>query len=160
MNIFVTSADPVACASYLDDKRVVKMILESCQLLCTTLNLKGIDSPYKSTHVNHPCSIWTRNSRQNYEWLLSHMEALCNEYTFRYNKTHKCNSYLGMLYDNREVLNASGLSEFVNCTPYKDMQVFEAYKKTLTEKWTNDKRPPTWNRSRACTWFSSLEMNL
>ena len=35
MNIFVLDRDPIQAAKYMCDKHVVKMILESCQLLST-----------------------------------------------------------------------------------------------------------------------------
>lgn len=94
------------------DKHVVKMILESAQLLSTAHRvLDGIESVgksptgrkqktwtlgdarenvlYKSTHVNHPSAVWTRKSVENYNWLVEHFYALGDEYTYRYGKTHK-----------------------------------------------------------------------
>ena len=75
MNIFVTHLDPVKCAQNLDDKRVIKMILESAQMLSTSINVSGGKGPYKTTHVNHPCSVWVRSSNANYYWLLNHFQA-------------------------------------------------------------------------------------
>ena len=66
MNIFATNSDPALAAKFLDDKRVVKMCLESAQLLCTAVIECGGEAPYKSIHKNHPCSIWVRKSRSNY----------------------------------------------------------------------------------------------
>ena len=45
--------------------------------------------PWGLTHVNHPCTIWTRQSLENYSWHLELMSCLLWEYTRRYNKTHK-----------------------------------------------------------------------
>ena len=87
MNIFVLDYDPVKAAKMQCDKHVVKMSLETAQLLCSAFP-KG-KAPYKQTHVNHPCSIWCRNSKANYLWLITHGIALCDEYQFRYNKVHK-----------------------------------------------------------------------
>ena len=61
------------------------MILETAQLLCGPIE----NAPYKRTHFNHPCAIWTRKSAGNYKWLLKHGVALCEEYTHRYGKIHK-----------------------------------------------------------------------
>lgn len=99
MNIFVTSLDPVACAQALDDRRLVKMVLETAQLLSTVHRWYGTaikDDVYKATHVNHPCSVWLRLSRGNYDWLLRHFQALLEEYTYRYNKKHSCQLMLPM----------------------------------------------------------------
>lgn len=92
MNIFVLSNDPIQAAQMQCNKHVVKMILESAQLLCTAHAQD--DVPYKHTHFNHPCAKWVRESRANYDWLLSHALALCEEYTYRYNKEHKTQAVL------------------------------------------------------------------
>lgn len=91
LNIFVLSHDPVEAARQQADKHVVKMVLETAQLLCTAHRvIDGVDDSilYKQTHANHPCAIWVRESRSNYDWLYAHFEALANEYTFRYGKAH------------------------------------------------------------------------
>jgi hypothetical protein len=101
MNIFYLSEDPVKAASFFYNRHVVKMILESAQLLCTAhLISDGPDAnvPYKATHKNHPSAIWARESVSNYIWLYDHMIALGNEYTRRYGKKHltilKCSGVL------------------------------------------------------------------
>ena len=52
------------------------------------------DIMYKSTHVNHPCSVWVRQCKANYIWLYGLFVNLCEEYTYRYNKIHLCESKL------------------------------------------------------------------
>jgi len=101
MNIFYLSEDPNQAAKYMYNKHVVKMILESAQLLCTAHIIsdgEAADVPYKATHKNHPSAIWTRESVSNYIWLYDHMIALGNEYTRRYGKKHltilKCSGAL------------------------------------------------------------------
>ena len=91
MNIFVLDKSPQQSAKWHCDRHVVKMILESAQLLCSVYHLKHSidDIPYKLTHKNHPCSIWARESKQNFQWLLDLSYALCREYTMRYGKIHK-----------------------------------------------------------------------
>ena len=89
MNIFYLDRDPYKAASYVYDKHKVKMILESAQMLCTAHRYYGNeDVPYKTAHLNHPSSIWCRQSIPNYMWLYNHMLALGKEYTKRYNRTH------------------------------------------------------------------------
>ncbi len=144
MNIFVTNPDPIKSAEYLDDKRVIKMILESAQLMCTAARSFGIEAVYRSTHLNHPCSIWVRTSRENYAWLLEHFKALCNEYTKRYGKVHKCMEYLPLFEQYQQVIPSDKLTPFVNCTNFKHIDdVCAAYKLCLDEKWKNDKKTPT-----------------
>jgi len=101
MNIFYLSTDPEKAAQMMYSKHVVKMILESAQLLCTAHVISDgekADVPYKVTHKNHPSAIWARESTSNYKWLYNHMLALGEEYTRRYGKTHltiiKCKGVL------------------------------------------------------------------
>ena len=104
MNIFYLHRDPVKAAQYQYNKHVVKMILESAQMLCTAHHeIMGDDAhvPYKRAHVNHPSTIWCRSSAENYTWLYDHFCALSAEYTKRYGKVHlsytKCDPYLKYL---------------------------------------------------------------
>ena len=113
MNIFYIHEDPIIAAKMMTNKHVVKMIIESAQLLstahrvldgyldskisssgkrivkCWKLNSNLDNILYSSTHYNHPSSIWARKSEENYIWLYNHFLALGNEYTYRYNKIHK-----------------------------------------------------------------------
>lgn len=143
MNIFATTDCPLASAQYLDDKRVVKMILESAQLMCTALVSVGVAAPYRPTHVGHPCTVWTAASQGNYRWLYEHFLALCGEYEARYNKLHACEMYSDFFAAEQDALPAGGLTPFKNCTPYKLLPVHEAYVLTLADKWALDKRVPT-----------------
>ena len=123
MNIFMLDECPVQSAQSMVDKHVVKMILESAQLLSTahrvldgapvevTLEKDGKrrkktvwilgdqrnDVLYNATHINHPSAIWARQSISNYSWLVDHLFALSDEYTHRYNKRHATMSKLGYL---------------------------------------------------------------
>ena len=91
MNIFVLDTDPKKCAQYHVDKHVVKMILETAQLLCGCHHVteSQYEIPYKLSHKNHPCSIWVRQCIENYIWLCDLGLELCAEYTYRYGKRHK-----------------------------------------------------------------------
>ena len=102
MNIFVTDQCPIQSARNLPDKHVVKMPLETCQMLSIIYSdwyygigqLHKLDgTPYATKHGafrNHPCTIWAAESYWNLSWLISHGIALCDEYTARYNKVHAC----------------------------------------------------------------------
>ena len=95
MNIFYLHKDPVKAAQYQYNKHVVKMILESAQMLCTAhhhyAELNGYNTdyiPYKKAHYNHPSTVWVRQNSRNYYWLYHHMLALGDEYKKRYGKKH------------------------------------------------------------------------
>lgn len=118
MNIFVLHRDPKVSAEMLCDKHVVKMILESAQMLCTTIHFFGGNPPYKPCHFNHPCTIWTRKSRSNYFWLLEHAEHISAEYTERYDKIHGCEKVLKYCRENVPSRLADfGLTEFAVAMP-------------------------------------------
>ena len=87
MNIFVLDTDIPTCAAYHADRHVVKMILESAQMLCTAINQHGGRAPYKSTHIKHPCTLWAGESMSNWLWLKDLGLALHEEYQFRYETT-------------------------------------------------------------------------
>lgn len=89
MNIFILDLDPEKCAQYHNDRHCSKMILESAQLLSTTVRSFGIDIGYKSTHINHPCSKWLRESFQNYLWLSDLITELNDEFIYRFENNHK-----------------------------------------------------------------------
>lgn len=89
MNVFYLSKCPIQAAQRQCDKHVVKMVLETAQLLSTAHHISGTGGPYKVTHKNHPSAVWSREATGNYRWLYAHFEALSHEYTKRYGKVHK-----------------------------------------------------------------------
>jgi hypothetical protein len=111
MNIFYLSRDPVEAAKFHCDTHVIKMILESAQLLFTAHHItdssKLVDldfKVYKPTHANHPCGKWVRENISHYMWLASLAWCLCLEYTERYNKTHATQYAITWLYHNPPLL--------------------------------------------------------
>lgn len=121
MNIFFFDQDPVTCAQMHCDKHVVKMILEYAQLLSTAHRVIDGDHVndvlYKATHINHPSAKWVRHSKSNYDWLYSLFIALCDEYSYRYEKTHMTDSKL------RDILGGSpsGLQDIGFSSPWRAM---------------------------------------
>ena len=119
MNIFILSKDPVEAAQLQCDKHVVKMIVESAQMLSTAhrmldgyqekrpsksgkrmINYWVYPEPeleaylYSAVHHGHPCTVWTMQTNANYEWHYKHFIALCDEYTYRYGKVHATDTKL------------------------------------------------------------------
>lgn len=92
MNIFVLDRNPVKAAQMMCDAHVVKMIVESCQLLSThdrlTNQFDDQAGLYKPTHQNHPCRLCLHDA-VNRAWLIMHLAVLLNEYTYRFGKIHK-----------------------------------------------------------------------
>jgi len=91
MNIFYLDPSPKTSAEAMTNKHVVKMIVESAQLLSTAHHiLDGLSeiAPfiYKPTHRNHPSAVWVREGVGNYNWLRDHLYWLLTEYGNRYGK--------------------------------------------------------------------------
>lgn len=168
MNIFVTSPDPLRCAINLDNRRVIKMILESAQILSTNIRYlydkykylhdceitkDGVNSLYKTTHINHPCTVWARDNLGNHRWLVEHLGHLLDEYTYRYGKTHKTTSIAKSIrkinIDKLITIISSEEIKFVNCSAHKAENVFVSYQLTMIDKWESDKAKgytPNWTK--------------
>tara|TARA_A200000159_G_scaffold164803_1_gene196403 strand:+ start:4610 stop:5284 length:675 start_codon:yes stop_codon:yes gene_type:complete len=107
MNIFALSKCPHESARQMLDKHIVKMPTETCQMLHTNIlymqfvnahgkeptqrELKAFHKASKSklmkpAMLNHPSTIWARQSFSNFMWLFEHGLALCEEHKIRYPK--------------------------------------------------------------------------
>ena len=110
---------------------------------------------YKASHINHPSAAWVRESTEHYNWLFQLWKALCEEYTWRYGKTHLCWTKLAValasppknMDDKPFVEPPPAMSHFPQCIVEGDS--IESYKNYYREakasfsKWT--KRPvPSW----------------
>lgn len=152
MNIFVLDYSPTKAARLQCDKHVVKMPLETAQILCSAF--PNGKAPYKRTHFNHPCSIWARKSKKNFEWLIEHGLALCEEYTFRYGKDHKSRKVILWCSKNKKKLKfaSENKSNFVLCMDekYQVGNAVESYKeyyrleKKNIAKWEKARKKPRW----------------
>ena len=94
MNIFVTDPCPYKSAEVLPDKHVVKMPLETCQMLAVVYSKwyfnwgdellhKKDGNPYKTSKGafrGHPCTVWAAEDIKNTAWLIAHGIA-CLLYT-------------------------------------------------------------------------------
>ena len=168
MNIFILHYNPKICAQLHCDKHVVKMILETAQLLYTCLWVMGLeygcmdnvinDAPltqkgtkgYRATHKKHPCALWLCESVGNYEWLCTMGKELCREYTYRYGKIHSTEVHIDWLTTHCPNITEIKMTKFKQAMPdiYKNNDPITAYKSYYNgeksfAKWT--KRPiPKW----------------
>lgn len=104
MNIFFLDQCPETAAQTVCDKHVVKMPLESAQMLVTAASLNGVDPeilPYKPAYKSHPMTKWVAESVQNFDWLWRHGKELCREYTERYHRTHACEEHIVRIIEHR-----------------------------------------------------------
>lgn len=150
MNIFFLDKSPMFSAQYQCDKHVVKMILESAQLLSTVQRIYNChnDMLYKATHINHPCTQWVKSSYSNYVWLLIHFFYLNLEYNYRYNKNHKSFSLFSLLSAIPADLPKTPLQLNLKVTDNDHPDIVQSYRnyyknksKTIKMNWTNRKIP-------------------
>ena len=165
MNIFVTDPNPNTSAQCLPDKHIVKMPLETCQMLAIVASdkwghnfgtLPKLDgTPYrtdKGAFRNHPCTIWAQS---HWTWLILHGLALCKEYTHRYGKIHSCQSTIAHC-THIFPLQESDPTEFAFAGPDEfkydtSIDIFTAYKRYIASKpWVannylrDPSRKPSW----------------
>ena len=106
MNIFILDKSINKCAEYHCDKHVVKMIIETCQILSAVIDVNYIDEHrgkgwkskpsqqlglpnYPPAHVKHPATLWAIEARGKAKWVCHHLRELCHQYYLRYDKNHK-----------------------------------------------------------------------
>ena len=133
MNIFLLDTDTRKCAQYHCDMHVVKMILETAQLLCGVHHMTDQVTdqvPYKLSHKNHPCAIWSRESLSNYLYLCDLGLELCKEYTYRYGKRHKSQDVIEWCVTNKPNICDKEFTEPARAMPneYKVDSVVESYR--------------------------------
>ena len=156
MNIFVLDKNIEKCAQFHCDQHVIKMILESAQILCTTLNKLGFDTPYKTTHEKHPCVLWTGKSYSNFIWLSNLAYALNEEYKYRYKKNIDHRSINVIQQIQKSKYSDSGLTEFVQAMPDK-YQVPHDPVTAYRNFYNYDKSKfATWTRRQEPYWFKRL----
>ena len=162
MNIFFLDENPTLSAQYHVDKHVVKMILETAQLLCGVHHVTAHDSahvPYKLSHKNHPCSIWCRESLSNYLYLCELGLELSKEYTYRYGKRHKSQEVIEWCLINKPNIPDIEFTDPAKAMPdeFKVDSVVESYRnyymgaKSNLAVWKNRKKP---------FWFEKKELTL
>ena len=117
LNIFILDRDHNRNAQMHCDQHVVKMILESAQILCTVLHGRGVDAPYRPTHRNHPCVLWADESYDNYRWLIGLARALHAEYQFRFGEQRTHASMRVIEFADNYSFESKGLTPFVQCMP-------------------------------------------
>ena len=152
MNIFVLDSNPVTAAIQQLDKHVVKMPLESAQMLCSALIAHGVeDTPYRKAHPKHPCTLWAAQTRTNFLWLVKHGISLSEEYTRRYGKRHKSQDVIEWCATQADAIPAGELTTFAQAMPeqYKNPDAVTAYR----QYYMGEKRDiATWKQNRPA-WF-------
>lgn len=156
MNLFCLDLDPKLCAQAHVNRHVVKMPLETTQMLNQALikRLPGYVPVYRPTHPHQPVTQWSHASRGNFNWMRDLGIELCLEYTHRYGKRHKCQDIL----ESFELLGRQAIfpqeartpfalcidDEFKGSNPVKSYRDFYRVKKAHLAEWKNRSRPEWW----------------
>lgn len=165
MQIFVIDPNTRVCAQALDDRRLIKQILECAQLLSTAMCEKDPmhyckmylrDLAYKPSYRQHPVTQWVAAKPEHFKWTLHYMMDCSHEYTARFGKQHKCER---MALDSfaRSLLYTQAKGNpntYCACVPqYVDtLSIFERYQRYLTDKW--NKSEPRWTRTQPPYWYN------
>jgi hypothetical protein len=159
MNIFVLDPDPMTAATLHCDTHVVKMILETTQMLCTVHALVGnpVADGYKPTHANHPCTRWIAESSSNYVWAHRLLFGLHANYEHRYQRIHASKRLLIPLYIAPGIQGNPSPTAFVFAGPDSCIRetVVESYRALYRLKQTTMRVPMRWTRSQRPEWMDS-----
>lgn len=151
MNIFILDENPKLSAQYMCEDHLNCMPKEALQLMSTAQLLYGGIAPYKLTHKNHPCNVWTRTSSSNWQWLKNYALEMCLEFEYRRGKPHKCKELLSKFGPCK--IPEGPLTPFALCMPdeFKTPDPVQSYRnfylgpKARFATWIGREKPYWWN---------------
>lgn len=150
MNIFACDLNSRVAAQSLPDKLVVKMPLESAQILCTAVWNDGQTAPYLPTHRKHPSVLWVARTAANWNWLVDHGLALSDEYERRYGRQHASREIilqvaaLGPKTGELEPFALAMPDEYKQANPVLAYRAFLIAEKTRYATWKSPGSKPDW----------------
>jgi len=152
VNLFVLDLDPVIAARAQCDRHVVKMTLETAQILASVSARYGRAAPYRPTHARHPCTLWAGETRENWAWTVEHGLALADEYARRYGRTHASAEVVRWCRDEGAQPPSGARTPFAQAMPeqYRRTDAVTAYRayyvgeKAHFAAWRAPASPPAW----------------
>ena len=184
MNIFYLDEDPFVCAERMCDQHITKMPLESAQILSTAHRVldgnlvvgetktgrkakrwvlpEDDDKYYLAAYVNHPSTVWARQSSEHYTWLYEHFRALCLQFFERYQHHHSSwNRLKFSLAKLPQNIKDNGFVAPPQCMPdvYKHSNTIIAYNLYYASKftdWCAKGRPMRWTKNGSVNTGSHL----
>jgi|9_EtaG_2_1085328.scaffolds.fasta_scaffold02703_3 hypothetical protein len=188
MNIFVLDENPVYSSRMMCDKHIPKMVIESAQMMGSALRRHGavddempltnpkwvkamdgsdtmwfIRTPYKGGYHNHPCSVWTQQTRSNFQWLYHHAMGLCYEFTKRYGSVHSSLPKIQQMWGLRHLIPEGELTPFArafngndhlkNENEYSAVEAYRAYYFTKRFKRGDSLVPPWWEKGTPAPYW-------
>jgi hypothetical protein len=169
MNLFILSLNFKECAEWMFDKHINKILLETVQMLCTAMHIIDPDNEihnriklYKIAHKNHPVTIWIRDSLENYMWALNMVEAMHDEWKYRYDhpleKIHKSYyvaEYLRKYAPKADKFPNIGLTRFALAMPidYKSDDPVESYR--IYYQSPEKQKIASWKKREKPSWYKT-----
>ena len=163
MNIFWTSADPIQAAIALPDRHIVKMPVESVQMLVSAARRHNLapqvltiaGSIHRGGYAHHPCTIWTGDSRDNAMWLWQHAIALCLEFERRYEHEHAARNQLRQVFSSVIRIPGQGITPPALAMPddLKSQDAIESYRNWIRFKVQQAPETFVWHRGRPAPWW-------
>jgi len=158
MNVFACDPNPKEAAIQLADRHVIKMTLETAQILSTVVHAYGLDTHYlyKPTHRNHPIVTACVLDSHYLSWVAQHGLALANEYLCRFDKHHASSVVLDRAIARLKPLKYDySLIVFPLAMPveFKCEDPHLSYRNYLRSKyleWNN----PKWTRANPPAWMA------
>jgi hypothetical protein len=165
MNIFAVDENPTQAAKDLPDKLVIKLPVESNQMLAPWLfktqgkfiQRKDGQNYGVKGFAHHPCSLWLYESLSNVKWLLDHALGLCQEYEKRFNKQHACLKSLLQVFESTDTevkeISSSPHTPFALAMPeqYKSNDAVNSYRNYLM----SEKGYCEWNKGEPPLWWNA-----
>ena len=162
MNLFVSDPCPLLSARALDDRRLVKGVLEAAQLLSTVLG-----GPYRPTHRRHPVTLWVAADDAHAGWTFAHFLALAEEYSRRFRRRHACSLHAPFFQSRLADANAVP-AVFANSArnaglglDFTDQPPPASDRAYLQARWRLDAargRPPAWTGTTPPDWAAALKV--
>lgn len=152
MNIFYLDHDPKLAAQFTNDRHVVKMVLESAQILSTVCRANGLDVGYKATHKHHPCTLWAGENLSNFMYLANLASYLNDEYKYRFYRIDNqlsfdviCNLPTPDLPDEPMTTPALAMPDGCKCDdPVESYRNYYRQHKQHLAQWTRRNQPEWW----------------
>lgn len=160
MNIFMPEETIYDSVKALDDKRLIKQILE-----CKTILDVAMDEEKKG-YARHPVIVYYKDFPQ---FVFAYIVTACEEYEYRFGKVHKlmeftfdnycqfdnyCKNFYSVHKENVKAFYCDGSIKDENCIRTTDNTV-ELFRNKLCKKWDNDKYPPKWTNRQPPIWYKN-----
>lgn len=154
MNIFMPEKTILDSVKALDDRRLIKQILE-----CKTILDVAMDEEKKG-YARHPVIVYYKDFPQ---FVFAYIITACEEYEYRFKRVHRlrdfaidnyCKHFYSIETDSVKPFYCEGSKFSVNPIRTTENTV-ELFRQKLCKKWDNDKYTPKWTNREVPVWYES-----